>query len=126
MFCLYLGPYLVVNAYLTMITFLQHTEDDVPHYDEKAWNWFKGALATVDRNWPGWIDHLQYHIGTTHVVHHLFHELPHYNAVEANVHAKKILANLYNSDKKNVAKAMLDAAKLTHVKHIGNGVWKYV
>jgi len=38
----YLGPYLFVNAWLTVITFLQHTDVDIPHYDEKAWNWLKG------------------------------------------------------------------------------------
>lgn len=84
----YLGPYMVVNAWLTIITFLQHTDADVPHYDEKSWTWLKGniyylklgALSTIDRNYPAWIDALQFEIGTTHVVHHLFSDIPHYNA----------------------------------------------
>ena len=52
----YIGPYLVVNGYLTVITFLQHTDKDIPHYDESSWNWLKGALATIDRNWNPVID----------------------------------------------------------------------
>jgi omega-6 fatty acid desaturase (delta-12 desaturase) len=39
---LYIGPYLVVNAWLTGVTFLQHTDINIPHYDETAWNWLKG------------------------------------------------------------------------------------
>lgn len=39
-----------------------------------------GALSTIDRNYPAWIDSLHFEIGTTHVLHHVFSELPHYNA----------------------------------------------
>jgi omega-6 fatty acid desaturase (delta-12 desaturase) len=84
----YIGPYMVVNSYLTIITFLQHTDAEVPHYDETAWTWLKGALATVDRNYPPYIDALQHYIGTTHVVHHIFSDLPHYNAKEAHIYMK--------------------------------------
>lgn len=34
---------------LVMITFLQHTHINLPHYDDKEWDWLRGALATVDR-----------------------------------------------------------------------------
>lgn len=85
---LYLGPYLVINMWLTIITFLQHTDITIPHYDSTSWDWlkgipyylFKGALSTIDRNYPAWIDSLHFEIGTTHVLHHVFSELPHYNA----------------------------------------------
>lgn len=95
---MYVGPYLVVNAHLTSITFLQHTDEDVPHYDENAWTWLKGALCTVDRNYPAFINALQFDIGSTHVVHHLFSDIPHYNAVIANEYVKKILGNQYIVD----------------------------
>lgn len=39
---IYIGPYLVVNAWLTLITLLHHTHPDVPHYDNKAFTWLKG------------------------------------------------------------------------------------
>ncbi|KAM3143396.1 hypothetical protein pb186bvf_004457 [Paramecium bursaria] len=110
-FALYLGPYLVVNAWLTIITFLQHTDQNVPHYDEKAWTWLRGAVCTIDRNYPLWIDALQYEIGTTHVVHHIFSELPHYNAREANHYVKAFVS--------------FKRPRLIGVKHKGDGVWQF-
>lgn len=118
---MYCGPYLVINAYLTLITFLQHvtiqlihqatyltcsclnqTEDYVPHYDASAWSWLKGALCTIDRNYPEFINALHYDIGSTHVVHHIFHEMPHFNAREANVYLKQIIGTAYYHDKKSI------------------------
>jgi saccharopine dehydrogenase-like NADP-dependent oxidoreductase len=31
----------------------------------------KGALSTIDRSYPFYIDYLHHHIGSTHVLHHL-------------------------------------------------------
>ncbi len=56
----------------------------------------------------------------------MFHEIPHYNAVEANIYVKQILGNLYFKDKKSIGKALFDNGKLTCVEHRGNGVWKYI
>ncbi|CAD8178615.1 unnamed protein product [Paramecium octaurelia] len=122
---LYLGPYLVVNMWLTIITFLQHTDADVPHYDETAWTWLKGALCTIDRNYPLWIDALHFEIGTTHVVHHVFSELPHYNAREANVYVKQVIGDLYNQDAKKLWTSLYNSASLVGVEHKGNGIWKF-
>jgi len=60
----------------------------VPHYDATAWTWLKGALGTIDRKYPDFIDALHHYIGTTHVLHHLFSDIPHYNAKEANIYLK--------------------------------------
>jgi fatty acid desaturase len=38
----YIGPYLVVNAWLVVITLLHHTDPDVPFYDETSWTWLNG------------------------------------------------------------------------------------
>lgn len=86
----------------------------------------KGALATVDRNYPPIIDALQHHIGTTHVVHHIFHELPHYHAVEANVYLKQVLGDLYYQDKKTIVEAIKETCELICVENKGNGVYKYI
>ena len=51
---LYLGPYLIVNMWLVLITKLQHTANDVPVYDETTFTWVKGQLCTVDRDF-GWL-----------------------------------------------------------------------
>ena len=34
---LYFGPYIVVNAWLVLYTWLQHTDTDVPHLDKDNW-----------------------------------------------------------------------------------------
>jgi omega-6 fatty acid desaturase / acyl-lipid omega-6 desaturase (Delta-12 desaturase) len=119
------GPYLVVNTWLTTITFLQHTDVDTPHLDGTAWTWMKGALCTIDRNYPAFLDALHHHIGTTHVIHHIFSDLPHYNAVEAKFYAKNILGSYHREDSKPVMRSLWEAAQLGVVEHEGNGVWKY-
>lgn len=30
-----------------MITLLQHTHPNLPHYGDKEWDWLRGAMATV-------------------------------------------------------------------------------
>ena len=66
-------PYLVVNAHLVLITYLQHTDTFVPHYREAEFTWLRGALSTVDRSFGAWLDDALHHIVDSHVVHHLFH-----------------------------------------------------
>ena len=41
----------------------------------------QGGLSTIDRDF-GWINNIHHDIGT-HVVHHLFPQIPHYNLIEA-------------------------------------------
>lgn len=78
---MYIIPYLVVNNWLVMITLLQHTHPKLPHYNDKEWDWLRGALATVDRSY-GILDYFFHHIADTHVAHHLFSTMPHYHAEE--------------------------------------------
>lgn len=68
---LYGGPLMVVNAWLVLITWLQHTEVDVPHFDAANWNFIKGALHTIDRPYGKVLDFLHHRIGSTHVAHHV-------------------------------------------------------
>ena len=77
----YIIPYLIVNNWLVMITLLQHTHPKLPHYNDKEWDWLRGALATVDRSY-GFLDYFFHHIADTHVAHHLFSTMPHYHAEE--------------------------------------------
>lgn len=69
---LYLQPYLWVHHWLVAITYLHHTDEDVPHYDPQSWTFVKGALATVDREFGFTGKHLFHGIIEFHVVHHLF------------------------------------------------------
>ena len=67
-FILYFFP--VVNAWLVALTWLQHTEVDVPHLPSEGYSFIKGALHTIDRPYDkllwGLVDFLHHHIGTTH------------------------------------------------------------
>jgi len=101
----YIIPYLVVNHWLVLITLMQHTHPDLPHYNTKEWDWLRGALATVDRSY-GFLDVLFHHIADTHVAHHLFSTMPHYHAEEASAAIKPVLGKYYKEDKRNVFVAM--------------------
>jgi omega-6 fatty acid desaturase (delta-12 desaturase) len=95
----YFCPYFVVNAWLVLYTWMHHTDPSVPHYGDGEWSWVRGALGTIDRDY-GIFDFFHHTIGSTHVVHHLFHELPWYHADEATVAVKAFLEpkGLYNFD----------------------------
>ncbi|KAH9969485.1 fatty acid desaturase-domain-containing protein [Russula dissimulans] len=97
---LYLVPYLWVNHWLVLITFLQHTDPLLPHYRSEEFTFPRGALATLDRtllgdlgSFMGWIGSTVTHgISETHVAHHVSSKIPHYNAWEASAVLKKRLA----------------------------------
>ena len=102
---IYVIPYLIVNFWLVLITDLQHSDASIPHYRGKSWNWLKGALCTVDRDY-GLLNQVFHHIGDTHVAHHLFPQMPHYHAVEATENLKQILGKFYNKDTTPIFKAI--------------------
>jgi len=95
-FVLYLVPYLWVNHWLVLITFLQHTDPLLPHYRAPEHTFPRGALATLDRQLlgdlgsvMGWIGALATHgISETHICHHVASKIPHYHAWEAGKHLK--------------------------------------
>lgn len=97
---LYFVPYLWVNHWLVLITFLQHTDPLLPHYRAPEFTFPRGALATLDRNLladcgkiMGWIGaHATNGISETHVLHHVSSKIPHYRAWEASRALKKFLA----------------------------------
>jgi len=79
----YFLPLMWVNFWLVTITFLQHTDTDIPRYHQSSWTWLRGALGTMDRDY-GIFNILHHHIADTHVLHHIFSKIPHYHAVEAS------------------------------------------
>ena len=103
----YGGPYLVTNFWLVLYTWLQHTDVDVPHFTDKDWDWVKGTFMTIDRPYPKVIDFLHHKIGTTHVAHHVAHQIPHYNARKATEALKAAFPDLYLYDPTPITKAML-------------------
>jgi hypothetical protein len=50
-------------------------------FQYQEWNYMRGGLSTIDRDY-GWFNNIHHDIGT-HVVHHLFPQIPHYNLIEA-------------------------------------------
>ncbi|CAG8608056.1 7336_t:CDS:2 [Cetraspora pellucida] len=100
----YLIPYLVVNHWLVLITYLQHTDPKLPHY-RKHWDFVRGAACTVDRHF-GFLDSIFHRISSTHVAHHYFSTMPHYHAEEATIHLKKVLGSYYIFDDTPIFKAL--------------------
>jgi fatty acid desaturase len=84
-------------VYLVSITFMQHTHVDVPHFEAAEWTWLRGALSTIDRSLGDFVDAKLHHIASSHVVHHLFSEMPFYGAVEATPYVRAHLGEFYKS-----------------------------
>lgn len=121
----YVMPYLVVNHWLVIITMLQHTHPDLPHYSSSEWDWMRGALSTVDRSY-GFLDVVFHHITDTHVLHHLFPTIPHYHAQEATEAIKPILGDYYKSDSRRVYQALWqdhDLCRYVAPDDVGNGIF---
>lgn len=97
----YFVPYTFVNFWLVTITYLHHTDMRVPKYRGQEWNFVRGALSTVDRDY-GVFNYIHHHIGDSHIVHHLFSTIPHYHAIEATPYLKKFLGKYYIEEKENV------------------------
>ena len=102
----YVGPLVVVNAWLVGYTWLQHSDVDIPHYADDDWTWLRGAFQTVDRPYGPVIDLLHHRIGSTHVVHHIDHRIPHYRAAEATAAVARTFPEWYRYDPTPVPKAL--------------------
>jgi fatty acid desaturase len=73
----YFVPWLAVSHWFVMITYLHHTDPDLPHYRKNAWNFQRGAAATVDRPFLGWQGRFFLHdVAHYHVIHHFFPKMP--------------------------------------------------
>jgi fatty acid desaturase len=112
---LYGGPYLVVNFWLVLYTWLQHTDVDIPHFDDEEWTWVKGAFMTVDRPYGPILNFLHHHIGSTHVAHHMDARIPHYNAVKATRALRENFPELYRYDPTPIPQALWRVATRCHV-----------
>lgn len=83
------------------ITFLQHTDPTLPHYDASTWTFTRGAAATIDREF-GFIGRQLFHgIIETHVLHHYISTIPFYHADEATEAIKPVMGRHYRSDTKD-------------------------
>ncbi|XP_051198194.1 fatty acid desaturase DES2 [Lolium perenne] len=106
----YGAPLLIVNAWVVLITYLHHTHQALPHYDSSEWDWLRGALATMDRDY-GVFNRVLHNVTDTHVLHHLFPVMPHYHAMEATKAILPLLGDYYKRDSTPIAKALWREAK---------------
>jgi omega-6 fatty acid desaturase (delta-12 desaturase) len=123
-FLWYTFPYMWTNFWLVLYTWLQHTDPSIPQYGAAEWTWVKGALSTIDRPY-GIFDFFHHKIGSTHVVHHLFHEMPFYRADEATAAVKEFLGPLYNYNPEPWYKEMWRIAKTCHYVEDTKGIQYY-
>jgi len=118
----YLGPYVVFVVWLDLVTFLHHTELDIPWYRGKDWYFLKGALSTVDRDY-GFINNIHHNIGT-HVAHHIFLNMPHYHLKTATEAIKPILGDYYRKSDEPILKSFWRSWRNCHfVKDKGGMVY---
>lgn len=96
---LYLPPFLLVNHWIVMFTYLHHSDPTIPHYRKGQWTFLRGAAATVDRPLLGWFGRFFFHnISHDHVAHHFFLRAPFYNGPQITSRIKKVLGEDYNYD----------------------------
>ncbi|KAI1792372.1 fatty acid desaturase-domain-containing protein [Ganoderma leucocontextum] len=106
---LYGIPWLCVTHWFIMITYLHHTDPELPHYRQPEWNFQRGAAATVDRDFLGWMGRFFLHdVAHYHVVHHFFPKMPFYHGEEATQYLQAFIGEHYHRSEKPVFKALWD------------------
>ena len=100
-------------VWLDLVTFLHHSDPDVPWYRGKDWYFLKGALSTVDHDY-GFINNIHHNIGT-HVAHHIFLTMPHYHLKTATEAIKPVLGEYYHKSDHSILEAFIRGYKICHV-----------
>jgi len=101
----YLVPYVIFVMWLDLVTFLHHTEPDIPWYRGDDWYFLKGALSTIDRDY-GFINPIHHDIGTN-VAHHIFLNMPHYHLKTATEAIKPVLGDYYRQSNEPIWKSFV-------------------
>ncbi|KAG7692321.1 hypothetical protein KL933_000806 [Ogataea haglerorum] len=118
-------PWLWVNHWLVFVTFLQHTDPTLPHYDDSEWNFAKGAAATIDREFGFIGQHIFHDIIETHVLHHYVSRVPFYHARDATDAIKKVLGKHYRHSDENMWKSLWKCLRSCQFVDGSNGVYMY-
>lgn len=117
-------PLMVNNAWLVVITFLQHTDSRLPHYDDNdGFEFVKGALCTVDRDY-GIFNNWMHHITDAHVVHHMFSYMPFYHAKEATPYVAKLVGKYRVTDSRPLYQQFWDAWMTHQSSFLRSDKWK--
>ncbi|KAK6464870.1 fatty acid desaturase-domain-containing protein [Scheffersomyces coipomensis] len=121
----YFLPYILVNHWLVFITFLQHSDPSMPHYEAFQWNFARGAAATIDREF-GFVGQYIFHdIIETHVLHHYVSRIPFYNAREASEAIKKVMGIHYKHTDENMWVSLWKSGRWCQYVDGDNGVLMY-
>jgi omega-3 fatty acid desaturase (delta-15 desaturase) len=112
LFNYYIMPYIVFVVWLDLVTFLHHTEDDIPWYRGQDWYFLKGALSTIDRDY-GIFNPIHHQIGT-HVAHHIFITIPHYHLQEATEAIRPVLGDYYRVSKEPIFRSLWRSYRNCH------------
>ncbi|KAJ3492008.1 hypothetical protein NLI96_g283 [Meripilus lineatus] len=108
-FKLYGIPWFMVTHWFIMITYLHHTDPKLPHYRNGEWSFSRGAAATVDRDFLGWMGRFFLHdVAHYHVIHHFFPKMPFYHGPEATEYLKAYIGEQYHFSDKPAFKALWD------------------
>lgn len=105
-------PYLIFVVWLDLVTFLHHTDVDIPWYRGEDWYFLKGALSSVDHDY-GFINPIHHDIGT-HVAHHIFNSIPHYYLLEVTEAIKPVLGSYYRKSADPIWKVLWRAYRGCH------------
>lgn len=97
-------PYAVFVVWLMATTLLHHTDPDLPWYRDGQWSFLRGALSTLDRSYFP-LDRVTHHIGL-HVVHHVFHKIPHYHLRRATAAVRPVLGERYRYSQEPLWRAL--------------------
>ena len=92
LFNYYFVPLFIFGSYTVVITFLHHTEMNIPWYPAKSWDFVRGQLSTIDRHY-GIVHSIIHNIGT-HQMHHMFTKIPHCHLEDATTHFRNAFPDL--------------------------------
>ena len=85
----------------------------------------QGSFLTIDRPYGAVLDFLHHRIGSTHVAHHLNHQIPHYHAKEATEAIKASYPQLYLYDPTPIFPALLRVARHCHTVEQRGKLWVF-
>ncbi len=105
-------PYVIFVMWLDLVTYLHHTEEDIPWYPDEDWFFLKGALSTIDRDY-GIFNPIHHDIGT-HVAHHIFLSIPHYHLQTATEAIKPVLGSYYRKSNTPIWQSFFRAYRTCH------------
>ena len=98
----YMIPVFVFATWLVVTTFLHHQDDNVPWYANHKWDYVRGQLSSVDRDY-GWAHTLIHNIGI-HQIHHMFTKITHYHLEEATAAFRREYPELVRINNKPIVK----------------------